>query len=190
VEKGQQPDIMSEDEEGAFLHYVREKVDLLKRRQALGKVENSTGFLMEAIRKNYANPEFGMAEKQKETHRRREDKAARERKLERLKDEKIELERARRDEARAVCKDIIQASPELAEEAAKALAQEVQWFKNQYDPGRSVLENYQKVPGLWVEMDKYLEEHHAERFGEIQEKYDGQLEDIGKKIAELEQADA
>ena len=107
-----------------------------------------------------------------------------------MRDEKIELERARRDEARAVCKEIILSWPELAEEAAKALAQEVQWFKNQYDPGRSVLENYQKVPGLWIEMDRYLEEHHPERFGEIQEKYDGQLEEIGKKIAELEQDDA
>jgi hypothetical protein len=46
----------------------------------------------------------------------------------------------------------------------------VTWFKNQYDPGRSVLENYQKVPGLWIEMDRYLEAHHPERFGEIQEK--------------------
>jgi hypothetical protein len=44
--------------------------------------------------------------------------------------------------------------------------------------------------GLWVEMDRYLEQHHPERFREIQEKYDGQLEEIGKKISELEQMDA
>jgi hypothetical protein len=190
VEPAGRPEIAGEDREAAFLDYVREKVDLLKRRQASSKVENSTGFLMEAIRKNYANPEFGAAEKQREAHRRREDKAARERKLERLRDEKIELERTRREETRAVCKEIILSWPELAEEAAKALAQEVQWFKNQYDPGRSVLENYQKVPGLWIEMDRYLEAHYPERFGEIQEKYDGQLEAISQKIAELEQADA
>ena len=55
--------------------------------------------------------------------------------------------------------------PELAEEALEALlAQEVRWFKNQYDPGKNVLENYQKVPGLWIEMDRYLEEHYPERF--------------------------
>jgi hypothetical protein len=190
VETENRPEAAHGDGEDVFLQHVREKVDLLRRRQASGKVENSTGFLMEAIRKNYANPEFGAAEKQREAHRRREDKASRERKLERLRDEKIEAERARRDEARAVCKDIILSSPELAEEAAKALAQEVQWFKSQYDRGRSVLENYQKVPGLWVEMDRYLEAHHPERFGEIQEKYDGQLEAIGQKIAELEQVDA
>jgi hypothetical protein len=39
-------------------------------------------------------------------------------------------------------------------------------------------------------MDRYLEAYHPERFGEIQEKYDGQLEEIGKKIVEVEQADA
>jgi hypothetical protein len=38
-------------------------------------------------------------------------------------------------------------------------------------------------------MDRYLEEHHPERFGEIQEKYDGKLEAISQKIAELEQVD-
>jgi hypothetical protein len=39
-------------------------------------------------------------------------------------------------------------------------------------------------------MDRYLEAHYPERFGEIQEKYDGQLEEISKKIDELEQIDA
>src|SRR4029434_8885758 len=47
-----------EDVEAAFVQYIREKVHLLKRRQASGKVENSTGFLLQAIRQNYANPEF------------------------------------------------------------------------------------------------------------------------------------
>ena len=39
-------------------------------------------------------------------------------------------------------------------------------------------------------MDRYLEAHHPERFGEIQEKYDGKLEEIVKNITELEQDDA
>ena len=32
-----------------FELYLREKLDLLKRRQASGKIENSTGFLLDAI---------------------------------------------------------------------------------------------------------------------------------------------
>jgi hypothetical protein len=39
-------------------------------------------------------------------------------------------------------------------------------------------------------MDRYLEAHHPGHFGEIQEKYDGQLEEIGKRIEELEHIDA
>jgi hypothetical protein len=84
VEADKRPEIAGDDGEAAFLHYVREKVDLLKRRQASGKVESSTGFLLEAIRKNYANPEFATAEQQKEAQRRRGAKGARERKLEQL----------------------------------------------------------------------------------------------------------
>jgi hypothetical protein len=190
VEADHRPDSAGEDQEGAFLQYVREKVDLLKRRQASGKVENRTGFLMEAIRKNYANPEFVAAEKQQEARRRREDQAAAERKRERLRDEKIGLERARQEEAHALCKDMFAAEPALAEEAVAALLTEVRWFKKQYEPGKNGLENYQQVPALWIEMDRYLEEHQPERFRAIQEKYDGQLEAIDQAIEALERVHA
>jgi hypothetical protein len=186
VEADRRPETTGEDKQAAFVRYVREKVDLLKRRQGNGKVDNSTGFLMEAIRKNYANPEFAEAERQREAQCRREAKAARERKLEKLRDEKIGLERARQDEAHALCKDIFAAAPELAEEAAEALLAVVRWFKTQYDQGKTALENYQKGRVLWIEMDRYLEEHHPERLVAIQEKYDGQLEAVEAKIAELE----
>jgi hypothetical protein len=190
VEADKRPEIVGDDGEAAFLHYVREKIDLLKRRQASGKVESSTGFLLNAIRKNYANPEFATAKQQEEAQRRREAKGARERKLEQLRDQKIGLERARQDDVRALCKEILSTSPELAEEAAKALLQEESWFKKQYKPGRSALENYQKVPGLWIEMDRYLEERYPERFRGIQGKYDEQIDAINGKIAELEQVSA
>jgi Initiator Replication protein len=187
VDTDKRPEVAPGDEEAAFLHYVREKIDLLKRRQASGKVESSTGFLLEAIRKNYANPEFAAAEQQKQVKRQQDKRLHRKRKLERLRDEKIELERARREDAHVLCKEIIAATPELAEEAAKALLQEVSWFKTQYEPGRNAAENYRKVPVLWIEMDRYLEERHPNQFVAIQGKYDGQLEAINQKIGELEQ---
>jgi hypothetical protein len=186
VEPERRPEIAGDDREAAFLDYVREKVDLLKRKQASGKVENSTGFLLEAIRKNYANAEFAAAEREKEAQRGREARAGRVRKLEKLRDGKIELERARRDEVGVLCREMLAASPELAEEAAKALVQKVSWFRNQYRPGQTALENYRKVPGLWVEMDRYLEERHPDQFIAIREKYDARLETIDKQIEELE----
>jgi hypothetical protein len=186
VEADQRPDNIGEDQEGAFLQYVREKVDLLKRRQASGKVENRTGFLMEAIRKNYANPDFEAAKKQQEAHRRREDQAAAEKERERLRDEKVVLERARQEEAHALCKKMFAAEPALAGEAVAVLLTEVRWFKKQYEPAKNALENYQQVPALWIEMDRFLEEHQPEHFRAIQEKYDGQLEAIDQTIEALE----
>src|SRR4030095_17203194 len=63
VDEEVRPSDTGEDVEAAFVRYIREKIHLLKRRQASGKVENSTGFLLEAIKKNYMNPEFAKEQK-------------------------------------------------------------------------------------------------------------------------------
>ena len=55
-----------------FEPYILEKIDLLQRRQANGKVDSVTGFLLAAIKRNYANPEFmRMIEKEQQTKRSR-----------------------------------------------------------------------------------------------------------------------
>ena len=58
VHEGVRPPIPAEAADVAFEDYIREKLHLLKRKLTSGKVENITGFLLEAIRKNFANPEF------------------------------------------------------------------------------------------------------------------------------------
>ena len=78
VDPAVRPADIGEDPDAAFLRYVREKIHLLKRRQASGKVENITGFLREALRRNYANPEFDQEEKRQ--------KAAEARKVEKRRD--------------------------------------------------------------------------------------------------------
>src|SRR5262249_10039098 len=50
VQEKVRPAELGEEVEATFVHYIREKIHLLKRRQASGKVENSTGFLLEAIK--------------------------------------------------------------------------------------------------------------------------------------------
>jgi hypothetical protein len=145
-------------------------------------VSNSIGFLLEAIRQNYANPKFGVAEQQKEAQRQRETKVAREWKLEQWREECAGLERRRRAEVHELCKTMLVAAPALAEEAVEARLAEVPWFKKQYEPGTSALENYQRVPFLWVEVDRYLEERCAERFRAIQARDDRQMAEISEKI--------
>lgn len=54
-------EVADKPEPEAFDAYIREKIDLLKRRQTQGKVESATGFLLAAIKQNYPNPEFAKA---------------------------------------------------------------------------------------------------------------------------------
>ena len=63
VQEEMRPVKLGENAESAFVQYVREKIHLLKRRRATGKIDSSTGFLLEAIKHNYANPEFAEAQK-------------------------------------------------------------------------------------------------------------------------------
>jgi hypothetical protein len=132
--------------------------------------------------KNDANPAFEVVERQKDARRQREAKVARERKLEQWREERVGLGRRRRDAVHQLGQTMLAAAPALAEQAVAVLLAEVPWFKKQYEPEASALENYQRVPFLWVEVDRYLEERHAEHFRAIQQKYDERLEDIDKKI--------
>jgi Initiator Replication protein len=49
---------ISGDVEVAFVAYVREKIDLLQQRKKSGKLQNPSGFLLSALRENYANGEY------------------------------------------------------------------------------------------------------------------------------------
>jgi hypothetical protein len=77
-----------------FLHYVREKIHLLKRRQHAGKLENSTGFLLEAIRQNFANPEFEQEQKRQRAAEALRTKQEREKQVKALGQQKAEIEKA------------------------------------------------------------------------------------------------
>ena len=70
VEMDKRPTNFKDTPEATFDRYVLEKIHLLKRMQAEGKIKNITGFLRTAIKKNYANPEF-TAEEAKKGHGRK-----------------------------------------------------------------------------------------------------------------------
>jgi hypothetical protein len=185
VEVEKRPEVKGKDVDAAFLYYIREKIDLLKRRQAFGKVGNSTGFLLESIRKNYSNPEFAEAEKQKDVQKKREERQARERKLEKLQEEKIRIEKERRDEAHRVCEKIIVASPAVIEQAVSVLLEEKSTLKSMYEPCKTPMENYQERFLLQIEIDAYLEQLYPERFQTIREIYDPQFATVDQKIDAL-----
>jgi hypothetical protein len=81
---------------------------------------------------------------------------------------------------------MLTAAPALAEQAVEARLAEVPWFKQPHEPGTRAREHDQRVPCLWVEVDRYLEERHAECFRAIQARDDRQMAEISEQIGALE----
>ena len=140
------PTVANDDEGAAFLQYVREKIHLLKRRRASGKVENSTGFLMEAIRQNYANPEYILELQSQAAAESRQSKRERESQVKALEAQKAALEQARDKELDQLSGQVAAESAEVLEQAAAELLMENLGFRQFYKRDKTALENYQSSP--------------------------------------------
>ena len=168
--------------------YLQEKIDLLRRRKAVGKVTSSTGFLLKAIKENYRNAEFAEAEAQQAQARQVNARNERRQEQKKLREDREQLER-KRDEARhALCTQLIEADPSLAGQAAEALLAEDTIFRQQYRTEIDPAENYRARPYLWIKIDKYLEAQHPEHFAPLRERYDARLADIDARLHTPEQA--
>ena len=107
------PEKIGEDPEAAFAEYVHEKIHLLKRRRANGKVENTTGFLLKAIKENYANPEFAEAQKRQVMEEQKKIRQQRQPEIKALIRQQETLKNARDEAIRQRCKALVEESPEL-----------------------------------------------------------------------------
>jgi len=161
-----------------FETYLREKINLLKRKRR--KVENSTGFLLDAIKKNYANPEF--AEEQKAQARKT---AARE--LKTLEAQKDQLKHDHGDALHAHCDALITATPALLEEAAGEVLQKFAMFSGS-DTDVPLDTQYRRNISLSTMIDSYLKKRHPEHFQTLLAAQNAELATLDEKIAALKQA--
>ena len=165
-------------EEVSFETYIHEKLDLLKRRKTEGKVKSSTGFLLKAIKENYANAEYTEAERRKAAKQQAEEKAHTRRQLEK---EKECLEQERSAVLHDRCEQLLAEQPDLLPEAVETLLAESAGFQRFYDSEKTPEENYQrKFLSDWV--DEYLERTQTERFQDLSTVYDKKLAAIEKKL--------
>ena len=144
-----------------------EKIHLLKRRQASGKVENSTGFLLNAMRQNYANPEFAAEQKREATTVRQQAKRVQEKQMQALEQQRRSIETARDKELDQLCGQVAVEAPEVLAQAASALLAENFGFRQFYDRDQSALENYQARKTVQAFFNPYLERHDPARFESI-----------------------
>ena len=170
----------------AFAQYVREKIHLLKRRQASDKVENSTGFLLNAIRQNYANPEFAAAQKRQASTVRQQAKRAQEEQMQALEQQRRSIETARDRELDQLCGQVAAEAPEVLDQAASALLAENVGFRQFYDCDQSALENYQARKAVQAFFNSYLERHAHARFEAVKQHYAAQIASLRAQIVALQ----
>src|SRR5262249_7853152 len=119
VEPGKQPSGRD------FETYIQGKIHLLQHQPA-GKIKSKTGFLLDAIRKNYANAEFEHVWRAQQSR-----KQAQERKA--LEQEKECLEREREERWTALCGRVAQEVPAFVEDVAQNLGVDAPFLRTRYE---------------------------------------------------------
>jgi hypothetical protein len=175
----------SQDVETAFVQYIREKIHLLKRRQAAGKVENSTGFLLQAIRRNYANPEFVQEQKREASAATQQAKYERQQLVRMFEQQKADLEKACERELNQLRDQVAAESPDILDRAVAELLTENRGFLFLYKRDESALENYLSRPSLQAFFNPYLEKHSPTRFEAIRQHCAARIAALDVQIAAL-----
>jgi hypothetical protein len=188
VNERERPENLGEDPEAAFAEYVHEKIHLLKRRLATGKVENTTGFLLKAIKENYANPEFTDAHRRQGTDEQKKIRQERQAEIKAVKRQLDQLKNTRDDAIRLRCKALIEESPELLASVVERLLAENPTFQKMYNKALTPADNYRHTSGVWSFMEFDLEKHYPERFADIYAAHDPDLATLKDRLAAVEQA--
>ena len=158
-----------------FETYIQEKLHLLKKQQAKGTVKSTTGFLLKAIKQNYANPEFFSEKNKPLVTTEKKTGQVFEKTQQRLEEQKNALHTARDRELHQLCERIVKDTPTLLENAVTEVCNENPLLKKACQQGKALFEMYQEKTMLRVMVDQYLMEHDAERFRAIRKRYEVQL---------------
>ena len=171
VEPGRRPADME------FATYIREKIHLL-RKQPAGKIKNATGFLLDALRKNYANPEFASLQHA-------EALTARRKMVAQLQQDKEHITQAKQEHLHQLCQDLIDTTPDLAEGVIQAIFVQEPFYRQLYDGARTLRENYQAHVFLSARIDAQLIQKYPEHFHAVSLTYEQRLGEIEQQIAAL-----
>lgn len=164
-----------------FAQYVREKVDLLNRRNREGKVKNPIGFLLEAIREDYTNSEYASREQAQKRQAVSQD-------LQSLLKEKETVQQAHQEAIERVCRRFMEENAERAQFALDAALKDNPFCRSFVDRKKTALENYQSRPMLAGAINHQLKTDYPEVFAAVEYEFSERIRAIDEKIAVLEAA--
>src|SRR5262252_9605099 len=171
IEPGKRPSV------GDFETYIQEKIHLLQH-QPEGKIKSKTGFLLDAIRKNYANAEFEQARCAQKSRKQAQERTA-------LEQEKARLEWEREERWTALYCQVAQEMPTFVEEIAQNLGVEALFLWTCYETERTAMENYQKSVFFAAHVNEKLRQRYPERFTALDQEYAQKVAEIDRKLLAL-----
>jgi Initiator Replication protein len=186
VHEGVRPAVPAEGADRAFEYYIREKIHLLKRKLASGRVENITGFLLEAIRKNFANPEFAQERTREAAAEALKASKKRNAQVKRLEAQKDEIEQGREQALSDTYDELVRTLPEVLEAALTDIFAGNAFLRQYYDPDKSALANYQASMMFKEACRPYLERHTPEHIQAIRTRYATEIATLEEQIAALQ----
>jgi hypothetical protein len=160
-----------------FETYIQEKIHLLKHQPA-GKVKSKMGFLLDAIRKNYANAEFEQWRHAQESMRRTQERKA-------VQQARESLEREREERLSTLCRQIAQEAPAFVEEVAQNLGADAPFLRMRYETERTALENYQQSMFFAAHVNTKLRQQYPDRFVLLEQEYAQKAAELDRKVAML-----
>jgi plasmid replication initiation protein len=160
-----------------FETYIQEKIHLLKHQPA-GKVKSKMGFLLDAIRKNYANAEFEQWRHEQESLKQIQERKA-------MQQVRELLEREHEEKLSTLCRQVAQETPTFVEEVVQNLGTEAPFLRTRYDTERTALENYQQSMFFAAHMNTKLRQQYPDRFATLEQEYAQRAAEVDRKMAML-----
>jgi hypothetical protein len=167
--------------DGAFEHYIREKIHLLKR-QAPSKIKNKVGFLISAIKRNYANPYFAEMRYSKLDGQEGRTAYLRVPQRQQAEHEKERLEREHCERIHQICTQLLDETPPLMEQIIIQLLAEEPSYRQFYESDKTPTQNYHEHAFLAAAVEMQLMQRYPKRFESIRAAYDKQMAKLNRQL--------
>ena len=135
-------------------------------------------FLLDAIRKNYANAEFEQVRRAQKSRQQVQERKA-------LEQEKARLEWEHEERWTALYCQVAQEVPAFIEEVAQTLGAEAPFLRTCYETERTAMENYQKSVFFAAHVNEKLRQQYPERFTALDQEYAQKGAEINRKLLAL-----
>jgi hypothetical protein len=161
-----------------FETYLTEKIALLHLRQEESKVTNASGFLLMAIKKNYTNMELTKRAAARERGRTTKE-------LHLLKAKRETILKEQDAVLRETCTKVIEAYPNVVEQAVAAMRGENDAAMRYYDSTKTSVENYHARAAVQIAIGRWLERLLPEEFERKRAPFQRELEAIETRMEAL-----